>query len=197
MFSATIFDDCQIETVYTCLAFCLFLRTALSNCFSVFANYYCYLCSACWKPIAIGKKLIKISMSQQSSQSLCLCDLLLLLFAKRAFEVALLATMHLAMLFFPLSVSLSLSFSHSQSSRRLVSGVVECPVRVARAERRFAVPLQCHKSVTSTCGTHRFSPHHLNTSSLYWTRMCLGAWYHTSVGHTYTTHTHLSFQSQT
>ena len=87
-------------------------------------------------------------MSQQSSQSLCLCDLLLLLFAKRAFEVALLATMHLAM-FFPLSVSLSLSLTVSPAAD--LSAVwwnVQCVLHVPNAALRY------HYSVTSQSPRH-------------------------------------------
>ena len=154
--------------VYTCLAFCLFLSTALSwNCFSVFANYY--LCSACWRPIAIGNKLIKISMSQLLSQSLCLCDLLL--FANGEFQVAFLARC-IWRCFFSRSLSQSLS---SLTSVQVQTLQCQWYGWMSSTCCTCQTPL-CSATVTSQSPGHmeHIDFHHtIKTSSLYWCVLCL------------------------
>ena len=69
--------------------------------------------------------------------------------------------MHLAMLLFSaLCLSLSLSFSHISPAADLTMSVVWLNVQCVLHVPNAALQCHCHKSVTPTRGTHRFSPHH-------------------------------------
>ena len=180
-----IFDDCQIETVYTCLAFCLFRITALSwfffQCLQTIicvlrvedrllseTNWLKYRCPNCWVSPSV---YVICHYYLQTEHSNCSPS----------------GNMHLAMFFSP-PHSVSVSRSLSLTSVQLQTWQCQWCGWMSSACCTCQTPL-CSATVTSQSPRlveHIDFHHTIKTSSLYWTKMCPGAWCHTSVVHTYT-----------